>query len=125
MSFEAALKSHLQADATISGLVADRIYPGIRQERAPTPAVTYQVIAFDQVSNLSGRDGSLRNVRVQVDCWSLAHSACLELEAAVRARMDTAASTFRATLTSALDDFEPETRLYRRSLDFSVWFTET
>jgi len=124
MNFEAALKAHLQA-AAITALVADRITPVQRQETAAVPAIVYQVVTHDQVSNLSGRDGSLRNVRVQLDIWARKHSDILLVDAAVRTQMDIAAATFRAVLTpGGGDDYEPETKLYRRLLEFSCWFTE-
>jgi hypothetical protein len=125
VSFEAALKSHLQADATLAALVADRIHPVIRPQEGVLPAVTYQVVSLDQVSALGGRSDTLRNIRLQVDCWGKAHSDVLSVESAVRARMDTAATSFRSVLSpGGLDDYEPDTKLYRRMLEFSVWFTD-
>ena len=126
MSFEADLKSHLNGDATVAALIADRMFPVLRQESSELPAISYQVIALNQVENLSGRDGSLRNVRVQIDLWARAFSDILSIDTAVRARMTTAASSFRsAMLPSGFDDYEPDSKLYRRMLEYSCWFTET
>ena len=126
MSFEADLKAHLNGDASVSALILDRMYPVLRPESSALPANTYQLITLDQVENLSGRDGSLRNYRVQVDLWALKYSDILLLDSAVRARMATAATSFRsAMLPSGFDDYEPDTKLYRRMLEFSCWFTET
>lgn len=126
MSFEADLKAHLQGASAISDIVGDRIFPLIVAQGESRPAVSYQVISIDQVSSLAGRADTLRNIRVQIDLWSASHSTLLQLDAAVRARMDTAASTFRAVLAvGGLDDYEPQTKLYRRVLEFSCWFTET
>lgn len=126
MSFEADLKAHLQGNAAIAAIVSDRIYPVIRPERADVPAITYQAPPPDQVSHLGGRSATLRNYRLQVDLWARAHSQVVELDAAVRSRMDTAAATFRAVLLpgSGLEDYESETKLYRRVLEFSCWFNE-
>lgn len=127
MTFEADIKAHLQADATLVALVADRIYPVIRPQNAALPAVTYTAPAPDEVNTLAGRSDSLRNYRLQVDCWAESHAAVVAMANAVRSRMNTAASAFRAVLYpgTGLDDYESDTRLYRRMLEFSVWYTET
>lgn len=126
MSFEADLKAHLQGSSAITDLVVDRIFPVIRPEREAVPAITYTAPPPDQVSHLGGRASTLRNFRLQVDLWARAHSQVVALDAAVRARMDTAATTFRAVLIagSGLEDYESETKLYRRMIEFSCWFNE-
>lgn len=126
MSFEADLKAHLQGDAAIAAIVGQRIFPVIRPERETVPAITYTAPPPDQISHLGGRSSSLRNYRLQVDLWARAHSDVVLLDAAVRARMDTAATTFRAVLIagSGLEDYESETKLFRRMLEFSCWFNE-
>jgi hypothetical protein len=126
MSFEADLKSHLQGSAALVALIADRIFPVIREEGSALPAVVYQVIANDPQPNLDAMDTSLRNIRVQLDCWSRAHSDLLTMFDAIRARMDTAASTFTSVaMSSVIDDYESDTRLYRRLLEFSCWYRAT
>lgn len=127
MSFEAAIKAHLQGDSTIAALVADRIYPVIRPERAGVPAITYLAPPPDELAGLGGRAATLRHYRLQVDLWALAHSDVIALDAAVRSRMDAASGNLRAILMagSGFDDYEPDTKLYRRMFEFSVWFNET
>lgn len=125
MSFEADLKTHLGA-AAIVALVGDRVYPVIRPQGSALPAVTYQRIAEDAMMNLDGIDTSLRQVRVQIDCWASTYAAVASLALAMRDRMNAAAATFTSVLLTGggLDDYEPETRLYRRSMDFHCWFKE-
>lgn len=127
MSFEADLRTHLGA-AAVTALVEDRIHPIKRPDAGALPAVTYQMIALDQVNNLAGRDGSLRNYRVQIDIWAADGKFTdhlLAIDAAIRARMDTPATTFRsAMLPSGFDDFEPDVKIYRRMLEYSCWYTE-
>ena len=124
MSFEAKLKTHLQVSA-ITALVGERITPVLRPEGDSQPAIVYSIVSKDQVSNLAGRDGSLRNIRVQIDIWARKHSDILAVEAAVRTQMDVPAATFRSTMNpGGFDDYESETKLYRRLLEFSCWFTE-
>lgn len=127
MTFEAELKTHLQGDSNVSSLVDDRITPVVRKPEAALPAIVYQVIAQDPHNNFDGPDGSLRALRVQMDVWARTHSAVLEISAAVRTRMATAATNFRSVElpSSGLDDYEPETKLYRRLLEYTCWYRET
>ena len=124
MSFEADLKAHLQASAALVALVADRITPVIREEGAAVPAVSYQIVASDPMANLDSMDTALRNIRLQLDCWSRAHSDVVAMADAIRTRMDTAAATFASVaLPTLVDDYESDTRLYRRMLELSCWYT--
>jgi len=126
MSFESELRAHL-GHSSITAYVEDRIYPVVRPQSSTLPALVYTPFGVDQVNNLAGRDSSLRFIRVQVDCWSRTFDEALVLAEAVKARMDTAASNFRTVLSpgSGFDDFEDDTRLYRRSMDFHCSFTQT
>ena len=126
MSFESDLKSHL-GHSSITALVSDRVYPVIAPQGAAVPRVVYTPLAPDQVNNLDGRDNSLRFIQVQIDCWAETFDEVVSIATAIRARMDTAASSFRAVLLpgAGFDDFEVETRLFRRSLEFNCSFTET
>lgn len=126
MSFEADFKAHLNGDGTVAGLIGDRMHPSVRPEGGALPALVYQVTTRDQLQTHGGRADTLRNVRVQIDIWSSTYSALLALDAAVRARMETAANSFKsAMLPSGFDDYETDTKLYRRMLEFSCWYTET
>jgi hypothetical protein len=130
MSFEADLKAHLQAAATIAGVVADRITPLIRQERAAPPALVYTVISTEDNGNLAGSaggaTGGLDRFRVQIDGYAETHAVMIALRLAVRARMTSAASSFRAVLLpGGGEQYEQDTKLYRFLLEFSVWYSPT
>lgn len=127
MSFEADLKTHLGV-AALAALVTDCVWPVIRPEGNSTfPAITYQVIALDPQANLDGIDASLREIRVQIDVWARAHSDILAVADALMTRMDTAATSFTSVLLpgSGADSYEPDTKLYRRTLEWSCWYRAT
>lgn len=126
MSFEAELVGHLM-HASITAIVDDRITPLVRDQESTLPALVYTPFAPDQVNNLSGRDGKLRFWRVQLDCWGRSYADVVRLAEAVRARMDTAATNFRAVMIpgAGFDDYESDTRLFRKSMDFNCSFNET
>lgn len=122
MTFEAALKSHLAADAGITALVGDRIWPLVRAQGASLPALTYQRIAGTPSTDLDGLDGDLTVVLVQVDCWASGFDAARVLAELVRVRIQTAADSFRGNLQSDRDFYEDDVKLYRVSQDFSLWY---
>ena len=122
MTWEADLKAHLQADASISGLVQDKIYPLLRKEGTGTPAITYQRITGMPQTDLDGLDGKMLDVRAQIDVWAQGFDTARTLAEYIRLRLQTAASTFRARVNFDQDFYEPDTRLYRVSLDASFWY---
>lgn len=123
MSFKADLKTHLQAAADIAVLVGDRITPGVRAQEAPAPALSYQVLSRDELPNLAGSAGAQEHISVRIECVARSFADVRSLGAAVRERMRTAATTFRAVLTaSGGDGYDSVTRIYRRTLDFSCWY---
>lgn len=126
MSFEADLKSHLNV-AAVTDLVGDRLTPVVREEGKGVPAVTYQIISLDAQSNLDGIDDSMREFRLQMDLWAEQHSQILALADALIARMNTAATSFTSVLLpgSGADGYEPDTKLYRRMLEWSCWYRAT
>lgn len=124
MSFESALVQQL-SDATISALVGERVRPIFRPEEETFPCIVYTIISSDQMNNLSGRDTSLRNVRLQLDIWSRDHQNLIDVTDAVRTQMNAASTLFKSTmLPSSFDDYEPEMDLLHKVLEFSCWYKE-
>jgi hypothetical protein len=126
MMFEHDLKSHLQAGAGVSALVADRIFPLRLKDGGALPAVTYQVIYGATANSLDGFTSGMVNYQVQLDCWSETYEGALSLAKAVRDRMNTAATAFSAVIRDfpGNDDYEPDTKHYRRILNVSCWHHE-
>ncbi len=126
MGFEADLKSHLQGASAVSALVADRIHPQVLPEGSTLPAVTYTAVFGTPQNSLDGFTSTIVNYSVQIDCWAATFDAAAALALAVRARMNTAASSFSTVIREypLLDDYEPDTKRYRRSLGCSCWHKE-
>lgn len=125
MSFEADLNAHLMADAAINTVTGDRIWPLVRDEGSDLPAITHQVVTPMPATDLDGDDTTLFNYRVQVDIWAHSYDAVRTLAELVRTRMKTPATTFSSLSLSGGggDDYEPETKIYRVSMDFSMWYS--
>lgn len=123
MTFEADLKSHLGADGTIAGLVGDRIFPAVIPQGKAVPAITYQAISGQPQTDLSGDDGQMVNYRMQLNCWAEGYLTAKQLAEAVRTRLKTAASSFKAVpLVSAQDVFEESPKRFGVYMDFSFWY---
>jgi hypothetical protein len=126
MSFESDLKAHLQAGSAVSALVADRIHPGIVPEGSSLPVVTYTHAFGAPEICLDGFTSGVTRYAMQFDCWALTYDEVVALALAVRDRLNTAASTFAVALTEfpSFDDYEPDTKRYRRSIGAAIRFKE-
>ena len=132
---ETALRAILTGDAPVAALVAARVYP-VYLPQAPTyPAVTYQLIT-GQSHYALGAPSHLAELRVQLDCWAGSYAEVQTLRSAVI----TALGGYRGTIEGVevhgafriaeRDEFEETLagvaqRVWRKSLDFQVWFKET
>lgn len=123
MTFEADLKSHLQADASIAALVSDRISPLLLKDGSSLPAITYQEIVSEPQSDLDSDDGNLIRYRMQINVWADSYMGVKALAELVRTRMQTAASSFSAVPElSGQDSYEPTTKRFGHFRDFSIWY---
>lgn len=108
-----------QVYATLRGLVADRVYPAPAAAGTGVPYLTYQVVGAEPVDRLADAPSGMRH-SVQVDCWAKTQRAAAILgDQAIAAVY--AASDVKARLAGADHGHEPETGLYRVSLDFDWW----
>lgn len=126
MSFETDLKSHLQSGSAVSAIVDDRIYPVVVKEGSQMPAAVYS-FPFGQTENsLDGFTSGVVRYRVQIDCWALTYRQVVLLALAIRDRMNVSAASFKSLIISypSFDDYEPETKRYRRTMEFSCSHTE-
>lgn len=99
-SAEESLVAILKGDATVAGLVGNRIFPKILPQNVIYPAVRYQRIstARDQfrVLSRSGGKATRQQSRIQVDSWALTEAVAQQVGAAVRGALDGFAGTSAA-----------------------------
>src|SRR3990167_3746716 len=126
---EELLITALEGDAAVQthvGLTpASRIYPLVLPQKPTLPAVTFQRIANARVNSFDA-GGGIDNPRLQVDCWATTRKAAREL-AMEGKRVVEAATTFGAWLITDAEFYEDDVdpRLYRGSMDFSIWIKES
>lgn len=119
MSISELVYAALSNDAGVSALVSTRVYPVILPQRPTLPAISYQ-----RISN-SVKDGTsdIRQSRWQVDGWAQTYAGITALSAAIKTAMDAYHDTDQSPMikwtdiVNELDDYDPETDLYRVSLD--------
>lgn len=120
-----AIFAHLTSAPSVSALVASRVYPVMLPQDPVLPCITYQMIAEPRVHALDG--ASAPSPYVQLDCWATTYFAAGGLADAVSGVLD----SFRGTLGGSLyvsacrqrsrrELYEPETKEFRISLDFSI-----
>lgn len=113
----------LGADATVTQLAGDRIFPNVLREGATLPAVVYTAVSQVPQNSMTGTpDGALFQSRMQVDCYARTYAVVQQLAAAVYAVLG-ALSTAQAqgVLEAQRDLYENESQLHRVSMDFSIW----
>lgn len=104
--------------AQIAPLTTGRCYPLTAPDPVVKPYLVFSVISDVQMNGLDGFAG-LSNRRVQIDVYATSYGASKTLASAVKTSMSTAA--FTNSHLSSQDLFEPDTQLYRVTMDFSIW----
>ena len=119
MSFEADLKSHLQ---TAVGAVL--IYPLKLKDGVTKPAITYTIIYGEPQNSLDWfTSGVTRNV-VQLVCWAESFDVAVSLGTLVFNQMNTPHTNFTSSIPQypSFDEYEEETKRYRRSITCNCLF---
>jgi len=134
MSASKALRARLVADATMTGLVGNRIYPGRAPQKPTMPYLVYHRISTVRAATLDTGNAKVPEVRMQVDVIAASQSEVETIMNQMRLVMD----NFRGTsagvtvLGVSVDDEQdqPEfyegsdTVFYHSSLDFSIIYRE-
>ncbi len=118
-----AIRTQLAADATVTALLAGRMFPAVAPQGTITPFLVYQVISDVPENTFMGDSSNrLSNFRVQIDCYSKsyleAHAAAAAVDAVLSAIDSPDLSCWRE---SSRDLYDDEAQLHRVSSDFSVW----
>jgi len=107
----------LSTDASVSGLVGNRIYPLRSPQKAEFPLVVYTRVSSARISNLDGEN--IANPNFLIDCWATSYAQAKTLAGYVEQAI--LGSTIRCVLNGDREDKNDDIELYRISLDFSVW----
>lgn len=132
------LRAYLLADGAIAALVGTRVYPVILPQGVTATSIVYSRISGQGDHHMQGASG-LSRPRIQIDCWSLSADHAASLALAVKERIDgfrgampwgasspqDSAEVLAIFFESERDDYDPDSKLYRVSHDYLVWFRES
>ncbi len=111
-----SLKSALQA--VLNPLVSGGAWDKAAAQGTLPPYIVWQLIVSTANVSLTGAS-NLQNTRVQIDAYATTGAQTEILSASIAAAM--AAAGFTNVPISSQDLFEPDVKLHRVSLDYSVW----
>lgn len=109
-------------DTVIHGKLAaiGAAYPDSMPQGATIPGLAYQFISEQNFPSHSGA-GLVRR-RLQVACWGTTRAAANTLAASVKSALAYNQTGIELITPENLIDFiDPETKLYRRLVEFFVW----
>lgn len=124
MSFQGDFRTHLLGDATLTALVGDRIYPTKLPQGATLPAVVYfRSGGRTEHKAVTQMGGSTRNFVVTVQAYASRYDQADAIEEAVYNRLDVAGATVGCRpLGETQDLYDPDTREFITSSDYSCWY---
>lgn len=100
-----------------------RLNPLVLPQKPTLPAATYTRIGGAPVNSFDGLDG-LDNGVYQIDCYAETAVVARTLADAIRDALD-ASAALGGTLLDVRTDYEEDPRLYRVSMDWSLWAAES
>lgn len=125
MSLASDIVAALSANATLTGLVADRIRPDMADEADASPYVVFEEISSDPANGLDGHHGKTLS-RVQITAWAATFEVARQCADAILAAMKTANSggTLKNTWQERRDQpFDIATRTFGIEQTFTCWQT--
>lgn len=105
MSAAKAMRARLVGDSTLTGLIAQRIYPGKAPQDPTLPYVVYSRISTTRTSTLGGPT-RVAEARMQLDIIATSQASAEQVANAVRNRLDgyTGTSASVVVLSSVVED---------------------
>lgn len=127
---DAAVYAILSVHTGLTALVGARVYPLVAPQNTGKPYVTYQLVAGDPLHTL-GTDPGDGEALYQVDCWATDNPGAIAVAAQVKAALkDYTGEPAGVTVDRIVgpedqrSEYEPDTKLFRRSLDFRIFYQE-
>lgn len=132
----APILARLKADASVTALIAGRIFPGMAPQRTDLPYVTFNVIANDPLNHMGPGQLADHHATMQVDCWAATYDMAHQTRSAVNNSLaghrdpssdppiDSVLQLAERDLPEGPQDGSDEP-IHRISQDYSIWYQET
>jgi hypothetical protein len=124
-----SLYSYLLAQAPLSNLISDRLYPGILPEEAGYPAVAYIRVSTPRLYGIGGPMG-YAEPRIQFSAFARTYAETVNVIAALRTILDGFRGVMGDTNVREISSdnelgehdggYEPVSKTYQRRIDFYV-----
>lgn len=111
MTTEDVLRAALVGDNTITGIVANRIYPNVLPDTVTFPAIAFHTVSAVRIG------GVCVQRRIQVDCYASSYSSVKALRNAVQALADTQKNW---QYIEGPDLYEEDTKLHHQVVDIVI-----
>jgi len=106
----------------LKSLVSDRVYRDIAPQTVTTlPRITFQQVGGDVVNFLDGGVPSMKNARIQVNCWGQDRDSVMAVGRDAEDALRSVATVLGGLVALPREE---ATGLYGCRQDFSVWFTD-
>jgi hypothetical protein len=117
MSVESVIAQTLKAWPALAGVV---IRPDKAEQGDAAPYVIYQKVTGQRIKSLTG-DSGLANPLFQFDVYATTRLSAAALRDEMRKAIQ-ASVPLGAVHAGEGASYEPDTKLYRERIDFSIWF---
>ena len=124
MNAEGAIRAAILASAPVAAMVGTRVYPMMLPQAPTFPAIVYQRIST--VPDMLVDGPGFAPIRMQLSMWATTFDGARTLaDAVVTALHGYHGGELRLSrLINLLDDYEPDTKLFRVIADFRVHHTQ-
>lgn len=130
MTVETKIYSRLSSVTALTDLVGDRIYPNIKAQDVPLPAISYRRVSAVRFSAM-GVDSGVVKARYQVDVWSTTPDEAWAIRELVRQTLQRWSDKTTGTeitdtfIITETDLFEGDTRQHHIAIDVEINYIET
>jgi hypothetical protein len=132
MALEEAIFDYLTTDAGVMAVAGDSVYVSHLPEGTTLPAASFFRVSTDRRYDHDPFPETVAWVRsrIQVNCWYTTYDGARELGNAIMRALSGYTGFMGDMLISSVfavnefENYEPDTKLYRRSMDFMVAYEE-
>lgn len=124
VDFETVLLRLLLDDADLAALVGKKVFALVIPQGTKLPCVTFQRVNGNPQNCLHGHSG-LEDIDLVIDVWAHGYAEAKAVAKAVRAAMPPAGDPISSRLQADHDQYEPDEKYFRVSMDYAVSFLES